>query len=79
MISLNKKRETLDLRTKDGGFGLYPLKDRYHIVKIANMGHLLRSYIGGMMRRFITQIALDRYVHKINDILKFQIVDFSHG
>jgi hypothetical protein len=61
-------KETFYIRARDGGFGLYSLKDRYHICKIANMGHLLSSKIGGIMRRYITQVALDRHVQTINDI-----------
>jgi hypothetical protein len=66
--SLPLTKEAFYVRPKEGYFGLYSLKNRYHICKIANMGHLLSSEIGGMMRRYITQVALDGHVHTINDI-----------
>jgi hypothetical protein len=44
-------KDVFNIRAKDSGFGMYALHDRYHICKIANLGHLLSSDIGGMMRK----------------------------
>jgi hypothetical protein len=52
----------------DGGFGLLSLKDRYHICKIANMGHLLSSSIGETYRRHITQVGIDRNCKMYNTV-----------
>jgi hypothetical protein len=56
---LKVTKDTFYLRARDGGFGLISLKDRYHICKIANMGHLLSSSIGSTYRRHITQVGID--------------------
>jgi hypothetical protein len=57
---LKVAKETFYLLERDGGFGLLSLKDRYHVCKIANMGHLLSSSLGDTYRRHITQVGIDR-------------------
>jgi hypothetical protein len=60
-------KEIFYLWSREGGFGLYFLYNRYHICKITNLGHLLNSGIGEMMRHYIIQVALDRHVRTISD------------
>jgi hypothetical protein len=43
-------KETANIRARERGFVWHSLKDRYHICKRTNMGHLLSSDIGGKMR-----------------------------
>jgi hypothetical protein len=65
---LKVTKDTFYLRARDSGFGLLSLKDRYHICKIANIGHLLSSSIGATYRRHITQVGIDRHVPMLNTV-----------
>jgi hypothetical protein len=60
MGGLPVTRETFYIQTKDGGFGLYSLHDRFDICKVTNLRHLLSSGIGGMMKRSIAAVAYNR-------------------
>jgi hypothetical protein len=57
---------------KDEGFELYSLNDRSDICKVANLGHLLSSGIGEMMKRYISAIAQDRRIPQVNTIDEMQ-------
>jgi hypothetical protein len=57
MKSLPVTLEYFYIQAKDGGFGLYSLHCRYDICKVANLGHLLRSGIGGVLKRYIAAVA----------------------
>jgi hypothetical protein len=60
--------ETFYIQAKDGGFGWFSLRDRYDICKLANMGHLLSSNIGSMMKKCIDLVGRDRRIREVNTI-----------
>jgi nucleoid DNA-binding protein len=76
---LKVTKDTFYLRARDGGFGLLSLKDRYHICKVANMGHLFSSSIGTIYRHHITQVGIDRHILMLNTVEKVVIRDSLHG
>jgi hypothetical protein len=61
-------KETFYLRVGDGGFDIYALQDRYHIFKMAKLGHPLSRSIGKTMPRYILQVVLDKNVSTVSDI-----------